>query len=309
MAQIQRWGPDIRSGRDQPEAYWKTDRARFLDSPKVQTALRDAVPDASASAFWLAQSEDFEGQAPKQVIELLIAELKADGGVQIETLFATLGATAGFACQMAMRELLHLGEKNRQRALLMEVETKSGDKYYFGDALNAYILRPPDQGHSIWVMVASALHKLGHPVFDIKPLIQHVAQQVGSPTYGRPTIEAAHMPHNHPLDLLWKYWHVVRATLVINKLKPTVWPLALGLCIQVLMVQHARILSPSIAARLVMETVLSMSHIAPSQIPHAWFFGDPQIGGSTAGGSTAGGSTASDLRSAEYLYIPESKLY
>ncbi|MCA8906678.1 MAG: hypothetical protein KDA64_02095 [Rhodospirillaceae bacterium] len=299
MDEILRWGPDIRSGRNQPETYWKTDRARFLDSPQVQAIVRDAVRGRSASAFWQTQSQEFQGQAPKQVIDLLIAELQTDRGVQIETLLATLAATAGFACQMAVREMHGLPEAPVQRSLLVEVGTKDGGTFYFGDALTAYILRPPQQGLSILTFVASALLKLGEPVFDIKPIFERTAQQVGSPTYGRPTVAAAHLPLNHPIDLLWKYWHVVRATLVLNNLKPTVWPLALARCIHVLMVEHTRLLTPGIAGRLAMETAISMSHIAPSKIPHAWFFEGPRIEG----------SPASDLRSAEYLYIPESQLY
>ena len=207
--------------------------------------------------------------------------------------------TAGFACQMAVREMHGLPEAPVQRSLLVEVGTKDGGTFYFGDALTAYILRPPQQGLSILTFVASALLKLGEPVFDIKPIFERTAQQVGSPTYGRPTVAAAHLPLNHPIDLLWKYWHVVRATLVLNNLKPTVWPLALARCIHVLMVEHTRLLTPGIAGRLAMETAISMSHIAPSKIPHAWFFEGPRIEG----------SPASDLRSAEYLYIPESQLY
>ena len=133
MDEILRWGPDIRSGRNQPETYWKTDRARFLDSPQVQAIVRDAVRGRSASAFWQTQSQEFQGQAPKQVIDLLIAELQTDRGVQIETLLATLAATAGFACQMAVREMHGLPEAPVQRSLLVEVGTKDGDTFYFGD--------------------------------------------------------------------------------------------------------------------------------------------------------------------------------
>ena len=274
MPNINRWGPDIRSGRFDDPTYWRTARARFLDHRQVSDIVAKSVRDPRD--FWATYDDEPGGPVIEQLSELLIAELKDARGLHAETFLATLGAAAGFACQMAIRELYGLPGRVNDQVLFLVVDTSDGNKYYFGNFLNSFISEPHDGASCIWAVVRDHLLYNKRPVFELEPLFTHNASSLGNPTYGRPDVAIQHLPHNHPEDLLWKYWHVLRYTLVMHKKKPSVWPLTLAMTTLTMMHRASEVLAPEVAARLVMEAVIAMSKIDPDRVDRAWFHGEPK---------------------------------
>src|SRR5262249_15475191 len=67
--------------------------------------------------------------------------LTVDGKIHAPTLLAASGAIAGYAAQQALLSELSTDPAALQRNGLQLVETATGNQYYFGDLLNARLLR------------------------------------------------------------------------------------------------------------------------------------------------------------------------
>jgi hypothetical protein len=83
--------------------------------------------------------------AGELLLERVRGALQDERGVQFESLLSCLGALAGYACQVSVRQ---------QGAALVAVKTTDGSTYLYGDALNAPLAESP---LSVWAFVAKAV--------------------------------------------------------------------------------------------------------------------------------------------------------
>ncbi len=243
--------------------YWRTDRAKFLDSAEV----RDFIGR-------LPLQKALESDKPKKshqevaadIVKLLMAELATERGVHIETALTALGAMAGFAVQMGLREGPVATGKVSEEDTFVVVDTKDGRRFYTGDLIKEGLLSPRAGQHSVWGFAASTADNMGKQLPDISEIFARSAATLGSAKFGVPNLPKKHRPHVKAEVLLNKYWNVIRNSLVIERQRPLFWPFAIGLASRQLIQAGKDVIDPSLAARIVMEAAVPMSKLDPETV-------------------------------------------
>jgi hypothetical protein len=114
---------------------------------------------------------------------------------------SALGALAGIFAQVQARAMLRFGVIQQTETTLVEVSTKSGERYYFGDAINACLLEGNEGSPSFWNLSAAAANdpKIGE---KIKPLeiARRAAKELGGRDFGRPRIDSRYRVTELPAD-------------------------------------------------------------------------------------------------------------
>ena len=196
--------------------------------------------------------------ASRIILDKLLALLKDDSGVHVESAFAMLGALAGYACQQSAVYALAHGDSSHT---VMVIDGADGKQYLFGDAINQPLAEAP---LSLWALLAGQAEHLGdHELPDLDAIIAHVSQSVGTPEFGKPRLPPGHdeirFTPQESLELLWQPF--VASLLQALEVPAADWLLACGLAIQELMAQGKNVLAPHLAATIVMECAVPMSKI------------------------------------------------
>ncbi len=247
---------------------WQTDKMKLLDSQEfinaTAKALNGGIPGTNKPYDANKVSDD--------LVVMLFAELRDSSGVHVETALATLGALAGFAGQMAIREaFVKTGTMPENKAFAV-VKTKNGETYYFGDLLNEILFENKPGNFSIYSLVAGAAQQSGAKELpEIKDIAGYGARTVGSDAFGIPRLPPEHMPSEPPIELLDKFWNPVRNFLVTNVQSPPQWPLVLALAAQKVIVMSKGTIDPALAAKIVMEVAIPMAKVDPARIHFAYF--------------------------------------
>jgi hypothetical protein len=138
---------------------WQTPRGQFLDHLDVQTKAQQLVEGGIAGT---GKTHDSTAVA-RGVVEV-----------------ATLGALAGFAVQMGIREELVKSGKIAVEKAFVTVTAKDGSLYYFGDLINEGLVASRQGQVSVWGLVAGAAQNLGAKALpDIRDTFAHVSHTVG----------------------------------------------------------------------------------------------------------------------------------
>jgi hypothetical protein len=86
----------------------------------------------------------------RKLAERLIAALKNDRGVHVESLLCAAGALAGYSCQAAVRAV-NRAQGQDEIATLTIARTADGQSFFLGDQLNKYVA---EGSLSIWSIAA-----------------------------------------------------------------------------------------------------------------------------------------------------------
>ncbi len=140
--------------------------------------------------------------------------LKVDDKIHAPTLLAAGGAVAGYAAQQALLSEGPTDPTGLKRSGIHIVETKSGDEFYFGDPLNFRLLARgmEDTAMRLWPLAAGAAVQGGlgvDGVPEFRPMFRHVAEMLGSPDEGYPSL-AELRPRIPTKELLKIAWPVAR---------------------------------------------------------------------------------------------------
>ena len=221
-------------------------------SPETESLLR-AIAEKRASDPLIGAKI-----GAMEINNRLIAVLKNERGVHIESLLSILAALAGYACQASARAQLVETGKMTEAELFIIAEDEDGNRYFFGDAINAYLA---ESAYSVWSLTAGAVQALGGILPDLDPIFEHVAASVGSDAFGIPRIPAGHAVAERPIDSLRLIWPALKPTIDLFSQTPADWPIILGMCIYNVINMGKDALDPSIAATIVMETAIPMSKV------------------------------------------------
>lgn len=230
-------------------------KAETLD-PKTEAifaGLRDGIAQRRAADPLIAAKV-----VGAEVQARIVRALTNEKGAHIESVLTALGALAGFACQMAVREVAK--RHKLPRPPLVEVKTKDGGVYYMGDMLNAPLAGSP---LSVWNLVAGAATRAGSPPPDLRAIFAHAAGTLGTPQFGVPRVPSGNAPGDTPLAYLRIFWP--QNLVLFERLcdDPMHWPVACGLAAQAMIDQGNNVLDPGLAAAIVMESAIPMSKIDP----------------------------------------------
>jgi hypothetical protein len=222
--------------------------------------------------------------------------LKTWRGVHVETLLASIGALAGFSAQIDVWRRIQardipkivnaaslspeaLTQQLRSAGLFVEVRTKSGERLYFGDMINGYLVPLGMVDIDLWAIVAGAARSAGVPQSDLpdyRAMFKQVATTVGSAEFGVPTVAKEHQPQLKPREALNLLWPRVR--FIFNRtdgpgpakgrsVPPPHRAFGVAFVAHQLLLMSKDTLNPRIGLRLVMESAIAMSKIDPKTVP------------------------------------------
>lgn len=194
----------------------------------------------------------------KELAQRMMAEMKTERGVHIESILGALGSLAGYSCQASVRARA-LSQGLDETALFTHAECTDGKVYFFGDDLN----RPlAEDQHSIWSIAAGGAQAAGcEDIPDPGDVFTHVANTVGSSEFGLPRLPPEHPLHDTPLNYVEAFWPKLFPMISKFCPNPEHWPTLLGLAIQDIMSQGRGVIDPCLALKIVMECAVPMSKV------------------------------------------------
>ena len=193
-----------------------------------------------------------------EVTQRLLAILKTERGVHIESVLCALGALAGYSCQASVRAIA-VARGLPEVGLLTVVQTRDGKTYYFGNELNKPLA---ESKYSVWSIAGGGAQQAGcnNPP-DLAEVFKHTSSSVGTQSFGKPRVPEKNAPHDLPIKYVRKLWPTLQPLVVKCCPDPEHWPILLGFSIEEIIVTGRSELDPCIAIRLVMESAVPMSKV------------------------------------------------
>jgi hypothetical protein len=236
---------------------------------------------------WQPKSTNTGNLAIKNLREGLMKALRTERGIHAETCLAAIGAVAGFAAQAAALNRITSQEwdPTHPPSSIAIAQSKSGESFLFGDAINVYLFQEPQSQLPLIALVGGAAVQSGVPsneLPDCQEMAAHVARVVGSDNFGKVRAPNDHAPHQQPLELLRRIWPLTQAVLRLapskrflraaeKPLQEIHWPIVVGVVASELLFLTRKSLDPRIGAALIMESAIITSKIDPEAIePGKW---------------------------------------
>lgn len=199
-------------------------------------------------------------KAGKEIASKLFMAMSTEKGIHLESLLSALGALAGYACQVSVREEFVVRQGRAEKDVFIVVHSKqNGTSYYFGDLLN----RPlAESRYSVWSLVSGATQKLGlQELIDLHEIFKYVTVTLGTENFGIPRVDVEHSAKETPLNyvrFLWPQLFPLAQSFCPN---PQDWPVIFGVAIQEILFASKDLIAPKLALIIVMESAVPMSKI------------------------------------------------
>jgi hypothetical protein len=245
-----------------------------------------------------AEDEIVANLAIGSLRDSLMMWLQSERNAHAETVLVTIGALAGFAAQTAaflrvdQRDIpLPPGEAAmspeafsqylRSNGLLVVATTKSGERFYFGDLINGYLVPQSTSRYPLWGFVAASAIAAGvNPAElpDYVAMFRRASKAVGTPEFGIMAVAAQHQPQMSARQALNMTWP--RAKFILGRadgpgqtrgrsVRPEHWPLILALVARQIVTITKDALDPRIGLALLMEAAITMSKVDPKTVPQS----------------------------------------
>ena len=235
---------------------------------KRPVAPKTAEPNAGAASAAMpgdAPNAEIKNDVSKEIVDWLMVELRDGRGVHCETMLTVLGALAGFAAQQSVwAAAIEAGVTPKQAFMVMG--TKTGESFYYSEAVNQLLASTKPDGFSLWGFVASLAQRGGAKQLP-DPLIyfKHTSGVIGSDQFGVPRMPQGHMPRLMPREALNRYWPKARS--LMENVKTELWPVVLTMAISRAMMMMKDACALDFACHIVMEAAVPMSKIDPATVP------------------------------------------
>ena len=161
----------------------------------------------------------------------------------------------------------------------MIATTKSGERFYFGDLINGYLVQQSTSDYPLWGFVAAAAIAAGVPgaeLPDYVAMFRRASATVGTAEFGTMQVAEAHQPHLSARQALDLFWPRTRLILECTDgpgpprdrgVKPEHWPLVTALVARQFVTLAKDTLDPRIGVALLMEAAITMSKVDPKTVP------------------------------------------
>jgi hypothetical protein len=193
------------------------------------------------------------------VVYRIWAALQGQKGIHAESLIICLGALAGYACQVSVRQNAALPGADLRKHALMAVDASDGTTHFHGDALNLPLIQSP---LSVWALVSRTVEKLGEPLPDIDDIASHVTETLGTRAFGSPRVSAGHGPRRPAVVYLRQVWPQIFPIAQRFCRKPAEMPVLFGIALQRAIEATRDVLDPKLSASIAMECAVAMSKVA-----------------------------------------------
>jgi hypothetical protein len=213
------------------------------------------------------------------LVNNLPGRLKIDGRIHAETYISAVGAIAGYAAQRTLfAENPPVIGFNIDR-----VTTESGDRYWFGDALNNMLIpRTEAEGpRRVWSMAAGSAVDAGiqpDQLPKLEAMFKHVSSAIGGRNEGKSSVPAQHQAYLPARDLLKLIWPLA-ATCFSGKfpdanmdygVAPVAWWSTIAARAAGRQMHDVKsVLRPDIALTLLMESAIYCSKLEQSTVEGA----------------------------------------
>lgn len=229
---------------------------------------------------WMPDGEIEANIAIGSLRDSLLSWLTTERGVHVETLMTAVGALAGFAVQNAVWDQLHKAGKPLPKDSFGVATTASGERFYFGDLLNGYLIPEGARDWPVWGFVAAAAVEAGLREADLPDyadMFRYVTETIGTKDFGIPRVPEDHRPHLMPKAALEMFWP--RAKFILERtdgpgpdpkgVDAGHWPAVIGLVARQFILMTKGVLDPGLSLRLLMESAIAMSKVDPETVPTA----------------------------------------
>jgi hypothetical protein len=183
----------------------------------------------------------------------------------IPSMLNALGACAGFAAQAAVwRELVLPANRNPGDFFVyIGPKSQSGEIYFYGEAINQFLLSTGSDRLSFLSLAAATLSKSSE-LQDIGELASHVVQSLGTESFGRPRVPASIDLIDLPREALTKTWGKVAH--MLHGHRTAEWPALLGAAAYNIIDSNRKLLAPPTALRILLEAAVPMSKLNPATV-------------------------------------------
>jgi hypothetical protein len=232
----------------------------------------EAAAGSAGAPAWDPKSSVAAQLAITALARFFLQSLAVNGRLQAESVFAAVGAVTGFAAHYAVRELVTSG-KAKESDVFVVAQTKSGERFYFGDALNALLVPERSDSQSVLTILGATALQLGanqSAIADCHEIFARAAKTIGTPEFGAVVVPAGRTPNLAPRRAIEIFWPNVlqaftREPVVpvpgFRRVEPRHWPLSLAVVGASLMTAMKTALAPDLAVRIFMEAAIPMSKI------------------------------------------------
>lgn len=210
-----------------------------------------AFNDQRAENPWVASRVIYP-----QFYNSIAAALQNDKGVQIESLMATIGSLAGYASQVAVREIYANNGYMKSLIPFMLIETPDKEKFYMGDNLNYFLV---EGTHAFWNFIAHTAQENGAKLPDINDYFKYSVQEIGNESYGTLRVPEKHQISGKAFDHVLPIWNAIYPELTKFCPNPEEWPIMFGLIGQKAMNDGKSLVPADIALNIMMESAVLSS--------------------------------------------------
>ena len=238
----------------------------------------EAVVGSKPEEAWEPARSVAARLAMGSLAKFLPKSLARNGRVQAEALFCTVGALAGFAAQHAVRQEHVVDGKAKESEVFVIALAPNGERYFFGDRLNAVLIPERLDGSSIFSILGGEVLRLGtagSELPDCHDIFERATKSIGTPAFGIPQLPADHKSFLTPRRAIEIFWPSVQKALTREPIMPVPdfalvpprhWPLLLAAVAASYMGAMKAALPPALAMRICMEAAIPMSKIDQSAV-------------------------------------------
>lgn len=195
----------------------------------------------------------------KEVVVQLINGMKTDKGIHIQSLLTAIGALAGYACQVSVREeWVNSGKLPENQAFVIAAGA-DGRQYYFGNLVNKPLAETP---YSVWSLAAGGAQQAGGTALpDVAAIFKHVASTVGGDQFGIPNVPPQHKASDLPINYVKNLWPTLQPLVAQFADSPADWPVVTAIAAQQIVAMSKNVIDPGLAVTIVMESAVPMSKV------------------------------------------------
>ena len=234
--------------------------------------MTEAAIAPASQEPWEASRDIAAQLAMGSLVKFFPKSLTQNGRLQLETLFCTIGALAGFAAQHAVRQE-YVGEAHKENEVFVIALAPNGERYFFAEQLNALLVSERRDIISVWTILGGAALKLGATKVQLPDCVdtfERATKSIGTPEFGIPRLPPGHKPYLTPRRAIEIFWPSVlqvftREPVVpvpgFKLVAPRHWPLVLAAVAASFMPALKDKLLPELAMTIFMEAAIPMSKI------------------------------------------------
>ena len=178
------------------------------------------------------------------------------------TLLTMLGALLGYSVirSIELGKYVPAVVSNENKQLLLELKTKDGRTYWFGDLVNALLFEHGLDRVCAWQVLEAKLRSKDLPVPDLIPIVRRTSETISDQNFGSPRPVLGMTPTVGPLQALRSHWPKIEAILVARQRPPAGWPVDIA-CVIARTLDGLKSVAPNDAAQMAMEAAIPMSKV------------------------------------------------